>query len=720
MTARTRIAKIFGIKLLPVSGKVLDNAEKMLDTERQYLDFLRNKKKFFFMTQIQQTRVVVGKKKSTLKQQEKKKKRQTTGTASRLRTLRRLKKGLGKRWGSKGKKLGKVGKVLRNTRAGALKLGRKIKRSPVGRLVKGLKGAGTKVGGKLKGLKAGALKAVKGPAMKIASKVKNIAKAGKAKATKVAGQGVKLAKNLGGKALRTKLGKELTEKGVKLAAKTGLKKVGAKAAVKLGGKAAVKVGLKKIPGIGLIAGLGFGLQRLMKGDIGGALMEAGSGIASTVPGVGTAISVGIDAALIAKDLNEPPAEEALAEGGQVSSPTQALIGEGGEPELVVPQSKLGPVFQNMLKKTGSILTSVTTGFLTTLPTPGPASQAVLGEVAKVNAIFGEKPEPIGIFKGSKLASLVGGFAKKAAGMLGGAAKAAFGMTPMGMIAGAVGSMFKGAPAAAAEVPSLESTTTESSKESSTTTMTMAGETSSTSVSGFPITDFYGPSDWRPKPHGGVDVGTPVGTAVGFNTPGEILYSGRAGGYGNLMDVWLPAAKIQMRIAHLSKFIKKSGEFYAGEVLAETGGAKGDPGAGSSTGPHLHFEADTKKNSTRYGGSGNPLPFASMLQLGTPAKPEEESKGEGGPSLETGFSPSYGHPISSTVKWPSSNGAMGGPSLTPNEGSVVTTGKQVSMIPIPMPIAQQIPVPVTMFVPMGKKDGMKAYGIDSFSGKYGEL
>ena len=496
MTARTRIAKIFGIKLLPVSGKVLDNAEKMLDTERQYLDFLRNKKKFFFMTQIQQTRVVVGKKKSTLKQQEKKKKRQTTGTASRLRMLRRLTKGRG-RWGSKGKKLGKVGKVLRNTRAGALKLGRKIKRSPIGRAVKGIKGIGTKVGTKLKGLKAGALKAVKGKALKIGSKVKNIAKAGKAKATKVAGQGVKLAKNLGGKALRTKLGRELTEKGAKIVAKTGLKKIGAKAAVKLGGKAAVKVGLKKIPGIGLIAGLGFGLQRLMKGDIGGALMEAGSGIASTVPGVGTAISVGIDAALIAKDLNEPPAEEALAEGGQVSSPTQALIGEGGEPELVVPQSKLGPVFQNMLKKTGSILTSVTTGFLTTLPTPGPASQAVLGEVAKVNAIFGEKPEPIGIFKGSKLASLVGGFAKKAAGMLGGAAKAAFGMTPMGMIAGAVGSMFKGAPAAAAEAPSLESTTTESSKESATSTKTMAGETSSTSVSGFPITDFYGPSDWRP-------------------------------------------------------------------------------------------------------------------------------------------------------------------------------------------------------------------------------
>ena len=34
-------------------------------------------------------------------------------------------------------------------------------------------------------------------------------------------------------------------------------------------------------------------------------------------------------------------------------------------------------------------------------------------------------------------------------------------------------------------------------------------------------------------------------------------------------------KVQMRIAHLSKIVKRTGEFIAGEKLAETGGAVGD-------------------------------------------------------------------------------------------------------------------------------------------------
>jgi hypothetical protein len=40
---------------------------------------------------------------------------------------------------------------------------------------------------------------------------------------------------------------------------------------------------------------------LAKGDISGAAMEAASGAAGTIPGIGTAASVGIDMALAAKD-----------------------------------------------------------------------------------------------------------------------------------------------------------------------------------------------------------------------------------------------------------------------------------------------------------------------------------------------------------------------------------------------------------------------------------
>ena len=55
----TRLSKIFGVKILPVAGKVTSTAKQMLDTEMEYIEYLRNRRKFFFMTQVQQTRVVV-------------------------------------------------------------------------------------------------------------------------------------------------------------------------------------------------------------------------------------------------------------------------------------------------------------------------------------------------------------------------------------------------------------------------------------------------------------------------------------------------------------------------------------------------------------------------------------------------------------------------------------------------------------------------------------
>ena len=54
---------MFGIKLLPVSGRMVHTAKRMLDTEMEYIEYLRNRKKMFFMTQVQQTRVTVVSKK---------------------------------------------------------------------------------------------------------------------------------------------------------------------------------------------------------------------------------------------------------------------------------------------------------------------------------------------------------------------------------------------------------------------------------------------------------------------------------------------------------------------------------------------------------------------------------------------------------------------------------------------------------------------------------
>ena len=87
-------------------------------------------------------------------------------------------------------------------------------------------------------------------------------------------------------------------KGVKSVAK----KVGGKFTGKAGAKLLGKSLLKKIPGIGLLAGVGFGLSRALKGDFAGAALELASGAASTIPGLGTAASVAIDAGLAARDV----------------------------------------------------------------------------------------------------------------------------------------------------------------------------------------------------------------------------------------------------------------------------------------------------------------------------------------------------------------------------------------------------------------------------------
>ena len=104
------------------------------------------------------------------------------------------------------------------------------------------------------------------------------------------------------KILKKKVGKEVGEK----IAKEGAEKIGQKIAQK-GVKKGIKKGLgttlaKKVPLLGLGLGAVFAAQRAMAGDFAGAALELASGAASTVPGLGTAAAVAIDAALIAKDV----------------------------------------------------------------------------------------------------------------------------------------------------------------------------------------------------------------------------------------------------------------------------------------------------------------------------------------------------------------------------------------------------------------------------------
>jgi murein DD-endopeptidase MepM/ murein hydrolase activator NlpD len=184
-------------------------------------------------------------------------------------------------------------------------------------------------------------------------------------------------------------------------------------------------------------------------------------------------------------------------------------------------------------------------------------------------------------------------------------------------------------------------------------VTSAGQTTASDhlkkgdmVSGFELVSPYGPRIMdHSNFHAGIDIGTPVGTYVAFTEDAEILYTGLYSGYGNLIDVWLPAARIQLRLAHLSVIlVNKGAKVPARTPVGRTGGAKGHPGSGTSTGPHLHFEADSKKGragnrGNGYGGEFDPSPYVKYLILsktgGSQVAPSGETTSISSHSPETG-------------------------------------------------------------------------------------
>ena len=141
------------------------------------------------------------------------------------------------------------------------------------------------------------------------------------------------------------------------------------------------------------------------------------------------------------------------------------------------------------------------------------------------------------------------------------------------------------------------------------------------VSGFPLSSPYGPRQMKHSDfHAGIDIGTPVGTYVGFTEDAEILYCGLYRGYGYLIDAWLPNARIQLRLAHLSEILVNKGDKIPAKTsVGRTGGAEGHPGSGTSTGPHLHLEADSVRGragnrGNGYGGEFDPSPYVKYIIL----------------------------------------------------------------------------------------------------------
>ncbi len=90
-------------------------------------------------------------------------------------------------------------------------------------------------------------------------------------------------------------------------------------------------------------------------------------------------------------------------------------------------------------------------------------------------------------------------------------------------------------------------------------------------------------------HPGVDLPVAVGTPIRAAAGGYVAWNRTGKQYGNYVMVIHPGG-IATVYAHLSKFAAKPDSYVErGDVIGYSGGRPGDPGAGLSTGAHLHFE-----------------------------------------------------------------------------------------------------------------------------------
>lgn len=90
-------------------------------------------------------------------------------------------------------------------------------------------------------------------------------------------------------------------------------------------------------------------------------------------------------------------------------------------------------------------------------------------------------------------------------------------------------------------------------------------------------------------HPGIDLRADVGTPIKSAAGGYVAWTKVGSMYGNYIMVIHPG-NLATVYAHLTKFNVKAGTYVErGDVIGFTGGMPGMPGAGLSTGPHLHFE-----------------------------------------------------------------------------------------------------------------------------------
>ncbi len=101
---------------------------------------------------------------------------------------------------------------------------------------------------------------------------------------------------------------------------------------------------------------------------------------------------------------------------------------------------------------------------------------------------------------------------------------------------------------------------------------------------------------RSAMHAGIDLAGPIGTPIYATADGIVSRSGRAGAYGNLVEI-NHGQGIQTRYGHMSRLIAREGQrVKRGDLIGLMGST------GRSTGSHLHYEVRID------GKAVNPIPF----------------------------------------------------------------------------------------------------------------
>lgn len=358
----------------------------------------------------------------------------------------------------------------------------------------------------------------------------------------LAGKGLKLTKGLGGK-IASKVTSKALEKIIgKEAAEQALKSAGREAAEVGLEKGAAKILGKKIPLVGLGIGALFAAERAARGDYLGAGLEIASGAASTIPGFGTAGSLAIDATLIARDSGAVP----FAKGGLTKKSTFSSNRPG--------VTDLTPdLFKKMYEY---------------------ELDYELKNKLKFGRLYAEGYKKY--FDSSGLINKLGGFLSNF-------------IEFFKNVMSAVRNLLRNNPIAR----TLRALQGGGYEYQDPDTKIRVSVTSRRGMRLSPTTGKY-------QMHGGSDLAAPEGTPLRAISDGEIVDSDSlSGGWGNFL-VFKDDKEIYHLYGHMQSGYKRGGAVKKGDIIGKVGMT------GSTTGPHLHWEAGTGWNGGVITGQFDPL------------------------------------------------------------------------------------------------------------------